>query len=183
MTQYLKIDDDGFFLDVEELNQNPESPNYVDIPCTESFLRTRWMGEWDNDKQQWKPGGIWVEGATEEEISAFIAQFPVESQRDWISLAIAFHSSRLYNVHLREVTAAADAEWSDKLWWIDKDITVVFTAWLGDEASRVVRLQEVLNRLFKALDDAKFPASEDDKNQIIDGLNKYGFSDISGTIS
>jgi hypothetical protein len=181
--QYLRIDNEGFFQDVETLQENPNNPNYVNTPCTESFLRTRWIGDWDADTQQWKPDGKWVEGATDEEIRVFKAQFPTESQRDWKSLAIAFHTSSLYNVHLREATAAAEPEWSDKLWWLDKDITVVFTAWLGDELSRISRLEGVLINLFETLNNAKFLVSNDDKTEIINALKMYGFSDISETIS
>lgn len=102
--------------------------------------------------------------------------------RDWINLAIAFHSSRLYTVWLREATAKTGQEWCDRLWWCDKDLTTIFTAWLGDEASRVAKLEEVLVRLFSTLKESGFPASVEDKNQIIENLKKLGFEDVSLTL-
>lgn len=106
----------------------------------------------------------------------------VDTIRRWGDLAIAFHSSRLYTVHLRQATAKSEQEWCDRLWWCDKDLTTIFTAWLGDEASRVTKLEEVLVRLFNTLKESGFPASVEDKNQIIENLKKFGFEDLSKKI-
>jgi hypothetical protein len=176
--KYLKIDSEGFYIDVAELEQDPKSPEWVNAECTKSFVRTKWRGEWDTHRKQWKPGGKWVEGASQEEIETLRKQVPGMG-RNWEALAIAFHSSALYNIHFREVTAKAPSEWSDKLWWCDKDLTIVFTAWLGDEVSRFTRLKEVLIQLIEILNGSGFPISADDKNQITQALNQYGFQEIS----
>lgn len=176
--KYLKIDSRNFYIDVVELGQDPKSPEWVNVECTESFIRTKWQGEWDADKKQWKQGGKWVEGASSSEMEALKKQFPGLG-RNWEALAIAFHSSFLYNIHIREVTAKATPEWSDKLWWCDKDLTIVFTAWLGDEASRFERLKDVLIQLVEILNGAGFPMSAEDKTQIVQALDEYGFQELS----
>ena len=84
----------------------------------------------------------------------------------WNNLAIAFHRSHLYSVRLREATSGAPSELCDQLWWLAQDLTTVVVNWVGDEEFRVKRLNQCFLTLFDTLEQAGFPASEEDRNEI-----------------
>lgn len=147
------IKDDGTFISMDE-----EHPDY------QEFIR-------------WKAAG----NTPVEDTPTPIAP---TSLSKWEKLARAFHRSHLYSVRLREATAGAPAELCDKIWWTDKDLTTVVVSWIGeDEELRTKRLYSLLSSLFKVLNEAGFPVSEDDKKEINKALTDNGFEalPIGGT--
>lgn len=107
---------------------------------------------------------------------------PLVKSINWDQIAIQLYRSNLYRVSLREATAGASPEYTDKLWWIDKDITTVLVEWKSDEPQRIYVFNSAMIQLFQTLIDAGFPASEADRIEIVSILNSNGFAAIAESL-
>ena len=102
--------------------------------------------------------------------------------RQWENLSAALYNSSLYQQHLRTATKSAPSQISDRLWWVDKDLTTVLVNWVSDQEVRLQQLVIRLKELVDVLATAGFPITEIHRAEISNALSSTGFGDIVQSI-
>lgn len=128
------------------------------------------------DNVDYQEYASWVEQGNEAEV------LPPPLVRQWDNLSAALYNSSLYQQHLRTATKTAPSQISDRLWWVDKDLTTVLVNWVSDQDVRLQQLVLRLKELIAVLAEAGFPITEIHKAEISSALSSTGFGDIVQSI-